>query len=149
MSSQESIRAHHAHSSAQSPGSSRAETPSPSPSHLPSPSAPNEFPSQELNTILELDLTKVWEQVMRVQDPDSGYYNRSLTPSEESRSSLSTITEEEQEESEDEGEGEIEYNPATYGLSPDSLIRERLTVEVAKNGTHSSIVYTIEATDIL
>ncbi|KAF8597129.1 hypothetical protein BDV93DRAFT_513594 [Ceratobasidium sp. AG-I] len=124
----ESIQVHRARSPARASGPSRTETPSPSPSNLPSPSAPNLFSSQELTPIPEIDLSMVWEQVMRLPDPESEFCNRSLTPSEESTSSLETIMEEEEDEE------EVEYNPATYGLSPDSLIRERLLVEVAKNG---------------
>ncbi|KAG8680389.1 hypothetical protein FRC11_002561, partial [Ceratobasidium sp. 423] len=86
----------------------------------------------ELETIPELDLTNIWEQVMQVRNPvDLGgqvlHSESSGSHGTQTSLDLSEFKGSDSDESAD-VDG-VEYNPATYGLPPESFIHEQLLVE--------------------
>jgi hypothetical protein len=96
----------------------------------------------ELEEIPELDLTGLWEQVMQARTPvDLG--DQELTSGDSSsgtrnaRSSQVSLENSELENTISDASADIdgvEYNPATYGLTPQSFVRQRLLVKVAEMG---------------
>ncbi|KAF8674983.1 Transposase family tnp2 [Rhizoctonia solani] len=92
----------------------------------------------ELETIPELNLTHIWEQVMRARSPldlgdqelrSEGSRSHSTHTSKTPLDSLELGGSDSDESADVDN---VEYNPATYGLPPESFIREQLLVKVAK-----------------
>jgi hypothetical protein len=87
----------------------------------------------ENDDIPELDLSAVWTEVMRVRPSMDNLDGKSSTHGSGESTDFQSLPEDDPlDESDD--EEPINYDPATYGLSPDSLLRERFLVEAAKNG---------------
>jgi hypothetical protein len=97
-----------------------------------------ELYNPELEPIPESNLAHVWEQVMQVHEPiilgDQELRSES-SGSHGTRSSDSSGLEEGDSDESADGDA-VEYNPATYGLSPQSVISGELWIKVAKQGAH-------------
>jgi hypothetical protein len=101
-------------------------------------SAPREVPEQgwevETAPAPEIDLSDIWDQVLRIR-PTLGVGDgpeSSLQGTNNAGSFISAGESERTDHSVD--DDEVIYNPATNGLSPELLLKERFLVDVAKNG---------------
>jgi hypothetical protein len=134
LSSQQSIDAHRV----RSPNVAEPDT-MPNDNAIPfDPSAPLEVPrdgwDMETESIPEVDLSNIWDEVLRVRPTlDIGDEPRSSLQGTNDAGSFVSARESEKTDHSIDDE-EVIYNPATDGLSPESLLKERFLVDVAKNG---------------
>jgi hypothetical protein len=96
--------------------------------------APRDGWDMEIEPIPEIDLSNIWDEVLRVRPTlDIGDGARSsLQGTNDAGSFVSARESEKTDHSVD--DEDVIYNPATNGLSPESLLKERFLVDVAKNG---------------
>ncbi|KAL5633925.1 hypothetical protein ACGC1H_005949 [Rhizoctonia solani] len=129
-SSQESIRAH------------RGISPPLPTIHPPILAAPIQPPSEdsdedtipynpELETIPELNLTDIWEQVMQVREPVNLGDQELRSESSGTHTSLDSSGTEGS-DSDESVDANVAYDPATYGLLPGASIRGHILIKVAK-----------------
>jgi hypothetical protein len=93
----------------------------------------------EIDNVPEEDLTIVWEEVLRVRPP-LDIEDKPDTSLQGTNDAGSFISANESERTDHTEDGDIVYDPATGGLSPDSMLREQFMVDVAKNGEYYDII---------
>jgi hypothetical protein len=102
------------------------------------PPAPHEVPEQgwevEIEPAPEIDLSDIWDKVLHMRPTlDIGDAPKSSIQGTNNAGSFVSARESERTDHSVDDD-EVIYNPATNGLSPDSLLKERFLVDVAKNG---------------
>ncbi|CCO34284.1 hypothetical protein BN14_08379 [Rhizoctonia solani AG-1 IB] len=113
-------------------------------SPLDNPNSPDdlEYTNSNINKtlppILEVDMDAVWDRIRQARP----YALVDLPEETVSQSPTHVVTEDSESTSNPpttlstDSEREVEYNPATYGLTPNAFVREHLLVKAAKQAPH-------------